>query len=160
MRLASLRLASWIIAFLESMFFDHWQSSMFEGSVVTSYFSEILRVVSSKLSLLIPSGTSMISKHSHLEYWLFPQHCLCNATTHSCNLLFTFLETDTSDLTFLKLLRSTLSSLLTLLIPVNRTVVYENRVLLPMVRDEGHVNNLILTFCLGSDEACTELIRN
>ena len=100
MRLASLRLASWIIAFLESMFFDHWQSSMFEGSVVTSYFSEILRVVSSKSSLLIPSGTSMISKHSHLEYWLFPQHCLCNATTHSCNLLFTFLETDTSDLTF------------------------------------------------------------
>ena len=160
MRLASLRLASWIIAFLESMFFDHWQSSMFEGSVVTSYFSEILRVVSSKSSLLIPSGTSMISKHSHLEYWLFPQHCLCNATTHSCNLLFTFRETDTSDLTFLKLLRSTLSSLLTLLIPVNRTVVHENRVLLPMVRDEGHVNNLILTFCLGSDEAYTELIRN
>ena len=113
-RLASLWLANLMITFLGPLLFNQWQYSMFEGSTDTSNLSKILMVVFSRSSLLTLSGTPKISKHSHLEYWLFPQHCLSSATTNSYNLLFTFFETDNSDSTFLKSLRSWLSSLLIL----------------------------------------------
>ena len=106
MRLASLRLANLIITFLGPLLFNQWQSSMFEGLIATSNLSKILMIVSSRSSLLILSEMPVISKHSRLEYWLFPQHCLSNATTRSCNLLFTFFETDNSDSIFSKSLRS------------------------------------------------------
>ena len=113
-RLASLRLPNLMITFLGPLLFNQWQSSMFEGSIATSNLSKILTVVSSRSSLLKLPGTPVISKHSGLEYWLFPQHCLSNASTHSCSLSFKFFETDNSDSIFLKLLRSSLSSLLIL----------------------------------------------
>ena len=101
-----------MITFLGPLLFNQWQSSMFEESIATSNLLKILMAVSSRSSLLTLSGTTVISKHSRLEYWLFPQHCLSNATTRSCSLLFTFFETDNSDSIFLKSLRSSLSSLL------------------------------------------------
>ena len=94
---AFLHLANLIMTFLEPLLFNQWQSSMYEGSIVTSNLSKILRVVSSRSSLLILSETLVISKHSRLEHWLFLQHYLSNATTISCNLLFTFFETDNSN---------------------------------------------------------------
>ena len=75
MSLASLCLANLIMTFLGSLLFNQWQSSMFEGWIGTSYWSKILRVVSSRLSSLTLSGTPVISKHSRLEYWPFSQHC-------------------------------------------------------------------------------------
>ena len=87
---------------------------MFEGPIATFNLSKNLMVFFSRSSLLTLSGTPVISKHSRLEYWLFPQQFLSNATTRSCSLLLTFFETDNSDSIFLKLLRSTLSSLLIL----------------------------------------------
>ena len=91
-RLVFLRLANLMITFLGPLLFNQWQSSMFKGSSATSNLSKILIVVFSRSSLLILSGTPVIFKHSRLEYWLFPQHCLSNATTCSCRLLFTFLR--------------------------------------------------------------------
>ena len=96
-KVPSLRLANLMITFLSPLLFNQWQCSMFEGSIATCNLSKILMVVFSRLSLLTLSGTSVISKHSRLEYWLFPQHCLSNATTRLCSLLFTFFETDSSD---------------------------------------------------------------
>ena len=52
----------------------------------------------------------VMPRHSRLEYWLFPQHCLSNATTRSCNLLLHFLFTYNSDSIFLKLFRISLRS--------------------------------------------------
>ena len=82
--------------FLRPLLFNQWQSSIFEGSIATSNLSKNLMVVFSRSSLLTLSGTPVISKHSRLEYWLFPQHCLSNATKRLCSLLFTFFETDNS----------------------------------------------------------------
>ena len=76
-------------------------------------FTKKLMLVSSRSSLLTLPGTLVISRHSRIEYW-FPQHCLCNAATRLCNLLLTFFEKHNSDSIFLKSLRSSLSSLLTL----------------------------------------------
>ena len=113
-RLASLRLPNLMITFLGPLIFNQWQSSMFEGSIATSNLSKILMVGFSRSSLLTLSGTPAISKHSRLEYWLFLQHCLSNATTRSRSLLFTFFETGNSDSVFLKSLRCWLSFLLIL----------------------------------------------
>ena len=110
-RLASLRLANLMITFLGPLLFNQWQSSMFEGSIATSNLSKILMVVSSRSSLLKVFGTPVISEHSLQEYWLFPQHCISNATTRLWNLFFTFFETDNSDSIFLNSLWSLLSSL-------------------------------------------------
>ena len=114
MRLASLCLANLTITSLGLLLFNQWQSSMFEGSIVTSNSSKILMVVSSRSSLLILSETLVISKHSQLEYWLFPQQCPSNVITRSCYLLFTFFETDNSDSIFLTSLVSSFSCLLIL----------------------------------------------
>ena len=73
---------------------------MFEEPTATSNLSKFLMEVSSRSSLLTLSGTPVISEHSRLEYLLVPQHCLSNATTRSCNLLFTFFETDNPDSIF------------------------------------------------------------
>ena len=113
-RSASLHLKNLMITFLSPLLFNQSQSTMFEGSNSTSNLSKILMVVFSRSSLVTPSGTPVIYKHSRLEYWLFPQHCLSNATKRSCSLLFTFFETDNCDSIFLKSLRSLLSSLLIL----------------------------------------------
>ena len=102
------------MTFLGPLLFNQWQSSLFEELIVTSKLSKILRVVSSRSSLLILCGALVIFKHSRLDYWLIPQHCLPNATTRSYNLIFTYFEIVNSDSIFLKSLRSWLSSSLIL----------------------------------------------
>ena len=81
-----------MIILLGLLLFNRWQSPMSEGSIATSNLSKMLMEVSSRLSLLTLPGTPVISRHSSLEYWLFPQYCLFNATTHLCNLLLAFLR--------------------------------------------------------------------
>ena len=88
------------LAHLGPLIFNQWQSSIFERWIATSSLSKILMVGSSRSSLLMLSGTPVVSKHSRLEYWLFAQHCLSNATTCLCNLLFTFFETGNCDSIF------------------------------------------------------------
>ena len=84
MCLASVHPANLIMTFLCPLLFNQSQSYMRERSIFTSNLSKILRFVYSRSMLLILSGTPVISKHSRLKYWLFPQYCLSNATTCSC----------------------------------------------------------------------------
>ena len=89
-RLASLRLANLMITFLGHCFSARDNPHCLKGQLPRLTYQKFWWY--SRLSLLTLSGTPVISKHSRLEYWLFPQHCLSNATTCSCRLLFTFLR--------------------------------------------------------------------
>ena len=71
---ASFRFENLIVARLDPLLDNQWQSSIFEESISTSSFLKIFNAVSSKSFWSVLSGIALICRHSRLEYCELFQH--------------------------------------------------------------------------------------